>query len=204
MSTEQKTVEKKKAVRKPRAPASHPPYNEMVVAAITALKERSGSSRQKIIKYIRDHYTVSEGFETHVKLALKRGVTKGTLSQTKGTGASGSFKVVKKETKPAAKKPAAKKAPAKPKTTSTKTSAKAKKPAGKKAAPAKASKPKAKKPAGEKKKATPKKATTTKPKAKPTKAAAPKKTKAKPAPKKQAAAKKPKSPAKKKPAAPKK
>lgn len=201
MSTEQKTVEKKKAVRKPRAPASHPPYNEMVVAAITALKERNGSSRQKIIKYIRDHYTVSEGFETHVKLALKRGVTKGTLSQTKGTGASGSFKVVKKETKPAAKKPAAKKAPAKPKTT-TKT-AKPKKPAAKKAAPAKAAKPKAKKPA-EKKKATPKKATTTKPKAKPTKAAAPKKPKVKAAPKKQAAAKKPKSPAKKKPAAPKK
>ena len=201
MSTEQKTVEKKKAVRKPRAPASHPPYNEMVVAAITALKERNGSSRQKIIKYIRDHYTVSEGFETHVKLALKRGVTKGTLSQTKGTGASGSFKVVKKETKPAAKKPAAKKAPAKPKTT-TKT-AKPKKPAAKKAAPAKAAKPKAKKPA-EKKKATPKKATTTKPKAKPTKAATPKKPKVKAAPKKQAAAKKPKSPAKKKPAAPKK
>ena len=196
MSTEQKTVEKKKAVRKPRPPASHPPYNEMVVAAITALKERNGSSRQKIIKYIRDHYTVSEGFETHVKLALKRGVTKGTLSQTKGTGASGSFKVVKKETKPAVKKPAVKKAPAKPKQT-TKT-AKPKKPAGKKAAPAKAAKPKPKKPAGEKKKTTPKKATTTKPKAKPTKAAAPKKTK--PAPKKQTTAKKPKSPAKKKPA----
>ena len=158
MSTEQKTVEKKKAVRKPRPPASHPPYNEMVVAAITALKERNGSSRQKIIKYIRDHYTVSEGFETHVKLALKRGVTKGTLSQTKGTGASGSFKVVQKETKPAAKKPAVKKAPAKPKQT-TKT-AKPKKPAGKKAAPAKAAKPKPKKPAGEKKKTTPKKATT--------------------------------------------
>lgn len=146
---------KKPIVKK--KPADHPKYLDMIVAAITALKERSGSSRQAIYKYIQANYKVSESSGTHLKQALKRGVTTATLVQAKGTGASGSFKVAKKET-PAKKKPAAKKAAAK-KPKATKKPAKkvtAKKPAAKKAkktkaAPAKkkaaAKKPAAKKPA---------------------------------------------------------
>lgn len=165
--------------KKPRAAPSHPPYNEMVVKAITAMKERGGSSRQKIIKHIGSNYKVGEGFETHVKLALKRGVSKGVLIQTKGTGASGSFKLAKQE-KPAApakkveKKPAAKKQtekkPAKKPAAKKQTTAKPKKtkPAAKKqttAKPAKTAKPKAsvKKQTTEKKKAE-KKAGAAKPK----------------------------------------
>lgn len=130
----------KKAPKK--APADHPKYIDMITAAVTALKERNGSSRQAIVKYIKANYKVGDNADVHIKMALKRGVASGALSQPKGTGASGSFKVVKKtepKKKPAAKKPAAKK-PA------------AKKPAAKKAA----------------KKATPKKKTT-KPKKKPAK-----------------------------------
>ena len=142
-----KKGEKKKAA--PKKPADHPKYADMIQAAIAALKERTGSSRQAIVKYIAANYKVSESAGTHVKLALKRGVVSGSLKQVKGSGASGSFKLAEKpkpaKKKPAAKKPAAKKAkkPA------------AKKPAAKKAAAKKTPKKAAKKPAAKK---TPKKA----------------------------------------------
>jgi len=136
----------------PKKPADHPKYIEMIVAAITSLKERSGSSRQAIVKYIKANYKVGDNADVHIKMALKRGVASGTLLQPKGTGASGSFKVIKKDApkkKPAAKKPAAKKPAAK-----KPAAKKAKKSTPKKKAPAKksSSAKKAKKPA---KKASP-------------------------------------------------
>ena len=137
-----KPATKKKAA--PKKPADHPKYGEMIAAAIGSLKERTGSSRQAIVKYITANYKVGDGANTHVKLALKRGVQAGALKQVKGTGASGSFKLadkVKVDKKTKAKKPAAKKPAAK----------KAKKPAAKKPA-AKKSTPK------QAKQATPKKA----------------------------------------------
>ena len=139
-----------KAAKKPavKKPADHPTYKEMIVAAITTLKERNGSSRQAIVKYITANYKVGDNATVHVKLALKRMVTNKDLTQTKGTGASGSFKVVKKAEPKKPKKPAAKK-PAAKKTTAKKAAAK--KPAAKKATPKK-------KPAAKKKAATPKKA----------------------------------------------
>ncbi|KAJ7325350.1 hypothetical protein OS493_029898 [Desmophyllum pertusum] len=109
MSEAAKAPAKKKAA-KPAKPAEHPPYIEMIVAAITALKERSGSSRQAIEKYIKANYKVGE-VGSHLKTALKRGAANGKLVHTKGVGASGSFKVPKPEKKPA-KKPVAKKKPA--------------------------------------------------------------------------------------------
>ena len=166
-----KKAEKKKAA--PKKPADHPKYSDMIAAAITALKERTGSSRQAIVKYISANYKVGDSAGTHVKLALKRGVASGALKQVKGAGASGSFKNAEKPKpakakKPAAKKPAAKKvkkpAAAAKKPAAKKTPKKAKKPAAKKT-PKKAKKPAAKKPAKKaaakkpaaKKKATPKK-----------------------------------------------
>lgn len=166
MSDGERAAPKKKAA--PKKPADHPKYSEMIVAAITTLKERSGSSRQAIVKYVQANYKVGEGSAVHTKLALKRAVASGALVQTKGTGASGSFKVAKKaepKKKPAAKKPAAKK-PAAKKPAAKKSPAK-KKPAAKKTAPKKtpkkktpkkaAKKPAAKKPASKKAKKTPKK-----------------------------------------------
>ena len=158
----------KKKPSKPKKPADHPPYSEMIKAAIVGLKERGGSSRQAIEKYIKANYKVGE-VGPHLKTALKRGVAGGKLVHTKGVGASGSFKVPKEEKKapkkpakklkkPAAKKvakkPAAKKKPAKKtavkkpskKSTPKKTAA-AKKPAAKKATGKKTKKPAAKKPA---------------------------------------------------------
>ena len=152
--------------------AEHPKYLEMITAAITALKERTGSSRQAISKYIKGNYKVGDGSDVHVKNALKKGVTSGHLVQPKGTGASGSFKLAKSEK---AKKPT-RKPKAKPATKTT-----AKKPAAKKATTPKGKKAPAKKTAT--KKPTAKKAKT------PTKKAAAKKV-AKKTPKKKPATKK--------------
>ena len=162
---------KKTATKKP---ADHPKYIDMIVAAITALKERSGSSRQAIVKYVRANYKVGDNADVHVKLALKRGVTSGTLAQPKGTGASGSFKVVKKtepKKKPAVKKSTPKKTkPAKPakkkpaaKKSTPRKSKPAKKPAAKKTTTIKKKKPAAKKPAAKSTKKSPAKKTGKKP-----------------------------------------
>ncbi|CAH3121631.1 unnamed protein product, partial [Porites lobata] len=175
-SSQAKSPAKKKPP-KPKKPADHPPYSEMIKAAIVALKERGGSSRQAIEKYIKANYKVGE-VGPHLKTALKRGVAGGKLVHTKGVGASGSFKVPKEE----------KKAPKKP-------AKKPKKPAAKKVAkkPA-AKKPVAKKPAAKKK---PAKKTAVK---KPSKKSTPKKTAAKKPAAKKATGKKTKKPAAKKPA----
>ena len=177
----------KKATKPKKAP-SHPKYAEMVNAAIKALKQRGGCSKAAILKYIMANYKVGDNttmVNSHLKLALKAGVKAGTFKQTKGTGASGSFKIGQ-EVKPAkpkkakkpkaakpAKKPAAKKSAAAKKAKTPKKAA-AKKPAAKKAAakPKKAKTPKkaaAKKPAA-------KKPAAKKPAAKPKKAKTPKKT----------------------------
>ena len=163
-----------KVKKAPKAPAAHPKYSVMIAAAITTLKDRTGSSRQAILKYICANYKVDAvKAAVQVRMALKRGVAKGALKMARASGkGAGSFKVVKvekpkkvkkakkpkakkvKKVKKAAKKPAAKKAK-KPKKAAKKPAAKkpaAKKPAAKKPA---AKKPAAKKPAA--KKAAPKK-----------------------------------------------
>jgi histone H1/5 len=143
---------KKTAVKKP---ALHPKYGEMIAAAIAALKERNGSSRQAIGKYLKANYKVSDGSDTYLKQALRKGVLSGALKQVKGTGASGSFKLAekpKKVAKKVTKKPAAKKAPKK-----KAAAKKAKKPAAKKPAAKKAATPKKKAPAKKVKKPVAKK-----------------------------------------------
>ena len=142
----------KKATKPKKAPA-HPKYAEMVNAAITSLKQRGGCSKAAILKYIMANYKVGDNttmVNSHLKLALKAGVKAGTFKQTKGQGASGSFKLgevkaakPKKAKKPKAakpkKKPAKKPAAAKKAKTPKKA---AKKPAAKKAAAAKPKKAK--------------------------------------------------------------
>ena len=146
---------KAKKATKPKAPAAHPKYSEMIASAITALKDRTGSSRQAILKYICANYKVDAAkAAVQLRMALKRGVEKGALKMARASGkGAGCYKVVKVEKpkkvkkvkkpaakKPAAKKPAAKKSPKKA----------AKKPAAKKPAKKAAKKPAAKKPAAKK------------------------------------------------------
>lgn len=140
--------------KKAAAGPSHPSYKDMIKEAILTLKERNGSSRPAIKKYIlannKSTASTPAVFDSQFNKALRTGVEKGDFTQPKGP--SGTVKLAKKETaKPAAsseKKPAAAK-----KDGTTKTAA------PKKRGPPKKTPTKA---------AEPKKATTTK------KAAAPK------------------------------
>lgn len=179
--------------KKPRVKPNHPRTSEMVNAAIKNLKERGGSSLQAIKKYISANYKVdAEKLAPFIKKYLKSAVTSGSLTQTKGKGASGSFKLSgadkgssepKKATttlgaraasgkKPAAKKltkkPAAAK-PAKAKKVAKTPTKKSKKPAA--ASPSKAKKPAVKSSPAKKPKTTKAKKAT----AKPAKKTAPKK-----------------------------
>ncbi|XP_033097509.1 histone H1.1, embryonic-like [Anneissia japonica] len=178
----------------PKKPAAHPTYIDMITAAIGALKERNGSSRQAIAKYILANYKVdATSMKTHLRMALKRGVDNKKLVQPKGTGASGSFKLnqaaAKADAAAKAKKEKAKKKAAadKEKKAAKKATKKPKKPAAKKA----------KKPAAKKATKSPKKAKKSEKKAsKPKKASkSPKKPKSK-KPKKPKAKKASKSPKK--------
>ncbi|XP_072277224.1 histone H1.0 [Pyxicephalus adspersus] len=167
----------------------HPKYSDMILAAVQAEKSRSGSSRQSIQKYIKNHYKVGDNADSQIKLSIKRLVTSGTLKQTKGVGASGSFRLAKsEEPKKPIKKPKkeVKKAPTPKKAVKPKKAAKS---------PAKAKKPKvpekkAKKVIKKKPAPSPKKVKKTKTvKAKPVKASKvkkgkPSKPKAKASPKK--------------------
>merc|ERR1711935_866163 len=125
-----------------KAPAAHPKYSVMIASAITALKNRTGSSRAAIIKYIVANNKVeAASAAVQVRLALKRGVAKGALKTASASGKNaGSYKVVKADKPAKAKKPVAKKVAKKPaakKPAAKKPAAKkaAKKPAAKKAAP---------------------------------------------------------------------
>merc|ERR1739848_331918 len=151
---------KAKTAAKPKAPAAHPPYAAMIKAAIKALGDKKGSSRQAILKYVCANYKVDAAKAGgRVRLALKKLVTSkaivaAAVAVKKGAG---SFKLAEKPkaAKPvkAKKKPAAKKAKkvVKPKA-AKKTPAKAKKaPAKKPAAKPKAAKKPAKKAAPKKK-----------------------------------------------------
>ena len=102
-------------VKKPVKKAEHPPVATMVMDAVTALKDRKGSSLAAIKKHIAANNKVDVArIAPFIRKFLKKAVADGKLVQPKGTGAAGSFKLgkVKEEKpkkKPAAKKPAAKK-----------------------------------------------------------------------------------------------
>ncbi|CAL1302176.1 unnamed protein product [Larinioides sclopetarius] len=191
------------AVKSKANPPTHPKVSEMVVKSITTLKERGGSSLQAIKKHISSQYKVDiDRLTPFIKKYLKSAVAAGTLVQTKGKGANGSFKLsasgqktkepkktVKKVKKEGAASP--KKKTKEPKKTVKKVKKegaaspkKAKAPAKKTAKPKekaeKKKKPAAKKSTGGTKKVakpkSPKKAKATKPKApKPKKLKTPKK-----------------------------
>merc|ERR1712002_460891 len=120
----------------------------MVVAAIKALKQRKGSSKRAILKYIQANYKVGDQASLRLNIALRKLGKAGKLKLVKGVGARGSFRIPPKAPsgkprgRPKSKKPKAKKPKAK-------KAKKAKKPA-KKAAKKPAAKKAAKKPAAKK------------------------------------------------------
>lgn len=110
-----KSPVKKKAVasKSKKAPASHPSTAVMVTAAVKQLKEKKGSSLVAIKKYLTANYKVDASkLAPFIRKFLKAAVTKGVLVQTKGTGATGLFKLAAEAKKPAKKAVAASKKPA--------------------------------------------------------------------------------------------
>merc|ERR1711970_180910 len=87
--------------KKPAAKPLHPPYAVMIAAAIKALKERGGSSRKAILKYIVANYKVADAAkaQVRVKLAVRKMLAAKKLIQVKA-----SFKLPKAEPKPKKKK----------------------------------------------------------------------------------------------------
>merc|ERR1719319_1518832 len=86
----------------------------MVEAAVKTLKQRSGSSRQAILKNITANYKLGDDTKkvgVPLRLALKKGILAETLKMAKDTGkGAGCYKIgekAKEEKKP--KKPVAKK-----------------------------------------------------------------------------------------------
>ena len=81
--------------KKPATKPTHPSSIVMVTAAITALKERSGSSLQAIKKYIAANYKCDvDKLNKTINTQIKKAVEKGVLVQVKG-----SYKVAKVEKK---------------------------------------------------------------------------------------------------------
>ncbi|KAM7297668.1 histone H1-III-like [Ixodes scapularis] len=130
---------------KAKAVPTHPKVSAMVTASISALKERGGSSLQAIKKYMSANYKVDvEKLSPFIRKYLKSAVTAGALVQTKGKGATGSFKLSANAARK--KKPGtAKKSPGKRAKSAKPKSAKPKKPEVEKdaAAPKSPKKPKA-------------------------------------------------------------
>ncbi|KFQ66348.1 Histone H5, partial [Phaethon lepturus] len=145
------------------------------------------SSRQSIQKYVKSHYKVGQHADAQIRLSIRRLLAAGILKQTKGVGASGSFRLAKADK--AKKSPARKRKKVARKSTSPRKVArprKAKSPAKKpkaatrkarkksRASPKKAKKPKTVK-AKSLKVSKPKKAKRSKPKAKSSARKSPKK-----------------------------
>lgn len=73
------------AAPKKASASSHPPYKDMIKEAIFELKDRNGSSRPALKKYIKANFGItSPQFENLFNAALKRGVTNGDFVQPKG------------------------------------------------------------------------------------------------------------------------
>ena len=136
-----KSPRKKKAA--PRSATAGPKLGEQILKVVAGCSDRKGMSLAAIKKALAGSGVDVVKRGSQIRLTIKRKVEKGSLMQTKGQGASGSFKIAKKESpgkmgkkvkKPTAKKSLGKKTAAK-KVTTKKAAAKkaaAKKPAGKK------------------------------------------------------------------------
>lgn len=85
-------------MKEKHAHAHHPPWADMMVAAVKALNEKHGSSMPAIKKYILSTYNIDTGPEK-VTPMLRRGLKAATasnkLTHVKGKGLAGSFRIPK-------------------------------------------------------------------------------------------------------------
>jgi histone H1/5 len=86
--------------KKDKSAPAHPKYEEMIREAILSLKERKGSSRQAIKKYILNTFKLPDNTTTasRIRIAIQRGVEKGVFAFPNGP--SGTIKLARKESPP--------------------------------------------------------------------------------------------------------
>lgn len=93
----------KSAVAKKQEPEPTKSYKDLITEALLALKERKGSSRPALKKYIKDKYPKiggSANFDLYFNNAVKKGVETKDFDQPKGP--SGTLKMAKKAASPTA------------------------------------------------------------------------------------------------------
>ncbi|KAE9415864.1 hypothetical protein Angca_009913, partial [Angiostrongylus cantonensis] len=98
---------KQKGEKKAKTAPTHPVYGTMIKSAIKELKDRKGASKQAILKFIVQKYKVGDNekqINARLRLALKRGVQSGLLTQASGTGAAGRFRMAERSSHEAAAK----------------------------------------------------------------------------------------------------
>uniref|UniRef100_A0A3B5PRH8 Zgc:110425 n=1 Tax=Xiphophorus maculatus TaxID=8083 RepID=A0A3B5PRH8_XIPMA len=78
----------------PRAKKDGPSLSKLIVAAVADSKERKGVSLAALKKVLAGKGVDVAKANKRINTAVTKLVTGGTLSQTKGTGASGSFKLL--------------------------------------------------------------------------------------------------------------
>ena len=66
-------IVKKAVPKKPAVKPAHPSYAVMIATAIKALKERGGSSRQAIMKYILANNKIADAEKAKVRAKLASG-----------------------------------------------------------------------------------------------------------------------------------
>merc|ERR1712061_331524 len=90
-------------VKKAKVPAAHPPYASMITAAIKALGDKKGSSRQAILKYVVANNKVDAAKAAiRVRIALKKMIESKKVVAAAAAGKRGasSFKLAAAEKKP--------------------------------------------------------------------------------------------------------
>ncbi|XP_058850030.1 histone H1-like [Acipenser ruthenus] len=90
----------KRKAEGPKINKSGPTVSQMIIKAVSDSKERSGLSLTAMKKSLAASGYDVERNNSRVNRAVRTLVNKETLLQTKGTGASGSFRVNKKQAKP--------------------------------------------------------------------------------------------------------
>uniref|UniRef100_A0A3P9J2H4 Histone H2B n=1 Tax=Oryzias latipes TaxID=8090 RepID=A0A3P9J2H4_ORYLA len=88
-----KSPKKKKAAARPNKDGLS--ISKLIVAAVAESKERKGMSLAALKKVLGGKGVDVTKANKRINTAVTKLVTKGSLSQTKGTGASGSFKIAK-------------------------------------------------------------------------------------------------------------
>lgn len=78
--------------------ASSKSYRELIIEGLTALKERKGSSRPALKKFIKENYPIvgsASNFDLYFNNAIRKGVEAGDFEQPKGP--AGAVKLAKKK-----------------------------------------------------------------------------------------------------------